>query len=89
MFHLCPLCNGLTSLEVACPVCTHQTIDYGKLDDFAGPYSPYEPLHQAAAMSQILLAETDREHYCVHVLYCANCNRDYRCKIQEWGSIVT
>lgn len=63
---ICPYCNGLKALEIACPSCNNIMRDAGTLQEALGPYSPYEEnslIHQ--------------QFGCVHRLFCDTCNSEY------------
>ena len=64
----CPLCNSLISLHQVCPQCNQALLDGGRVEDFLGPYAPYEEL------------DTDWEP-CTHLIYCPACGQDWRVAI--------
>jgi hypothetical protein len=67
---VCPLCNGMQSVNTCCRHCGVKLTDAGKLSDYRGPYSPY----MDAASLQHFAPDT----YCVHLLTCPKCGRDSR-----------
>lgn len=80
MFHVCPLCNGLISLEFHCPNCLNPAVDCGKRDDYVEPYAPYSELGEAIPSTDDkalpfkchLTGSTPMK--CLHMLYCDVCN---------------
>lgn len=76
MAYVCSLCNGLASLDFACPDCGEQMEDKGEVEDYLGPYSPYAELHVGE------LAE-GRGGYCTHLFSCPACGRDKRVRIEQ------
>ncbi|OPA80043.1 hypothetical protein BVG16_04645 [Paenibacillus selenitireducens] len=83
MSYYCPLCNGLMISNITCPACSLVTIDYGKLEDYEGPYSPYA----GDDVLESSTSETTQEDVsvCTHLLYCDPCQRYYQCRIHEWS----
>lgn len=65
MERVCPLCNSLQKIEIRCPNCNVYLTDGGVITDYFGPYSPY-------------IESSQQNEFCVHLLYCANCNYDIR-----------
>ncbi|MGI6066107.1 MAG: hypothetical protein ACOYI2_06400 [Bacillota bacterium] len=72
MFFGCPLCNGVDSPGI-CPNCGVLMEDLGVLENFFGPYDPYED-------------ESDGS--CVHLICCPNCHYDFRQKVQYHHSLL-
>lgn len=64
---ICPYCNGLSSLEVACPACSNSMHNNGTVQEVLGPYSPYEEN-----------SKLQEQRQCVHLLYCRYCHRQYQ-----------
>lgn len=75
MDKVCPICNGLQTLNVHCPRCGHLMADGGAVEDYLGPYSPY--------FRSQMLDEIDSSH-CVHLLTCPYCEYDTR---SAWAMI--
>lgn len=73
MFHVCPLCNGIISPVFQCPNCLNPAIDSGKLEDYLGPYAPYQPddLSEAHFTMQ---ADGSTNELCLHIVYCEHCH---------------
>lgn len=68
--YACPICNGLSSLSIFCPICHHIVEDHGRVSDLFGDYSPYQSID--------LCKRSDgwidlRNHICVHQIYCSSC----------------
>jgi len=70
MQQICPVCNGMVTLNVPCSDCGKNMEDQGHASDYFGPYSPYEEdmwprlTGQAAGVSSFK---------CVHFLQCPLC----------------
>ena len=77
---ICPVCNGLAPMEAACPRCSAQAEDAGRLGDYYGPYSPYRPIDDIR-MSNGYPDVDDR--VCPHTAYCAACRETFVAWIQE------
>ncbi|HEY0828640.1 MAG TPA: hypothetical protein VGE40_11130 [Bacilli bacterium] len=80
MLYNCPVCNGLQDLTVLCPKCQHQAVDHGRIDDYAGPYSPYRPIDDLKLTNGF---PDLVNHQCVHVAYCKECNYLFTSVIDE------
>jgi hypothetical protein len=78
MEQVCPLCNGLRQIETYCPRCGHRLTDGGTLQDFFGPYSPYEERNTYGDLASF--AEAGQ---CVHLFFCPDCDYDQRTAIQQ------
>ncbi len=74
---ICPLCNGLSRLELSCPLCGAQLEDQGFLGNYYGPYSPYE--------DEKNLDRTDGvgPGQCIHLFSCPVCGYDHRLVINS------
>ncbi|MFX3624169.1 MAG: hypothetical protein ACE3JP_09035 [Ectobacillus sp.] len=76
---MCPICNGLSNEAYICPSCSGQLRDCGKTVDYLDDYSAY--------MDQQLLEKVDglsheeSNTYCLHLFYCAQCQKEYEMKI--------
>ncbi len=69
----CPVCNGLVDLNLNCPRCGEKMKDDGSLDNFLGPYSPYEEHN----LLHMMIADEETAH-CVHLVSCPKCGEDHR-----------
>jgi hypothetical protein len=78
VFQGCSLCNGVGSVGI-CPQCGYPLEDYGMIEDFLGPYSPYEN-------DKILEWDNKQEKglpaTCEHLVYCKNCQYDMRIQVK-------
>ncbi|NEZ43975.1 hypothetical protein [Paenibacillus alvei] len=72
MFHVCPLCNGIISTEIICPNCLNPATDSGKLEDYVGPYAPYQP--DESTSHEIMLHDGSVSMQCLHIIYCEHCH---------------
>lgn len=81
MSYYCPVCNGLQSMSVLCPACRQAARDFGRTDDFLGPYSPYRPIDDLKLTNGFpdLI-----NHECVHLMYCENCRNSFMVNVKEW-----
>ncbi|TYP71316.1 hypothetical protein BCM02_110268 [Paenibacillus methanolicus] len=81
---LCPVCNGLESLFALCRSCGQPAADCGRLSDYSGPYSPYEPdpdLHNTdAAATSVFSAELT----CKHLVSCPVCGMSEETAVKQW-----
>lgn len=66
MDNLCPVCNGFVELRATCTNCNHPMDDRGKLEDYYGPYSPYEE-------NDLITATGGSGSTCYHVAFCPKC----------------
>lgn len=76
---ICPVCNGLEILDFYCPNCSHLTNDCGLVNNYWGPYSPYEANYNLFSSK-----ETDFEsEICIHLVSCPECEKDTRVSIKK------
>lgn len=68
MEKLCPICNALEEINKECPLCGNKLLDGGVIQNYLGPYSPY--------MEAETIPLNMNTNYCIHLLYCSNCNFD-------------
>ncbi|MGD0152592.1 MAG: hypothetical protein ABSC17_02350 [Thermacetogeniaceae bacterium] len=66
----CPVCNGLNQIMHNCPDCGAQMIDYGGLESYYDPYSPYEELVDVTGRDLPITGDGQ----CIHLLQCPQCN---------------
>ncbi|MCL4440797.1 MAG: hypothetical protein M1609_09490 [Firmicutes bacterium] len=71
----CPVCNGLTEKTMPCPECGELMKDDGMVENYYGPYSPYE---NTDTYEPPLFWELAPVLPCVHLFSCPLCGRDTR-----------
>ena len=74
---VCPLCNGINTIEVNCTICGARMVDKGPVTDYLDDYSPYLPFEITQMVDG---GEHDK---CVHIFQCTNCNYDKRIEINK------
>lgn len=79
---VCPLCNGLSQMEVNCPSCGQYLEDNGKMMDYLDDYSPYMPIEQMK-LENGYLSDYEKEE-CLHYLICPQCGYHKIQPFQEW-----
>jgi hypothetical protein len=79
----CPVCNGLQSLSTKCSECQTSSLDFGRFNDYLGPYSPYRPIEDISMTNGFPDIE---EHSCMHMMCCPNCNSSFIVGVKEWGA---
>lgn len=72
-YMMCPLCNGLDSLQTNCPDCRSPLVDSGRRQDYAGPYSPYGSEDQYESSSD----QPQSQSSCEHIVECPQCHSIY------------
>ncbi len=78
---LCPVCNGLQLLQESCPACNGEAVDFGRLSDLAGPYSPYGQIDEQLSHDDIQMHDSP---ICKHLIYCPSCTQKTEVSITEW-----
>lgn len=81
MAFICPLCNGMEAPSPHCPQCGEAMGDQGMIEDFFGPYSPYQERDLYMWQQEIGSPELG-DDYCVHLFYCPHCQYDYHVPIK-------
>ncbi|GBF10320.1 hypothetical protein TEPIDINF_001651 [Tepidibacillus infernus] len=81
MSYICPVCNGLMSLEATCPHCHHQLDDFGRIDQLWGPYSPYREINELRLINGY--PDDEQNHQCIHITSCPACGQDQIIRIDE------
>lgn len=81
MEQVCPLCNGLAQINQPCPNCGIVMEDKGALENFYGPYSPFQELD---SIRMLTMPEAARPNQCVHLIACSHCGLDQRVPITQW-----
>jgi hypothetical protein len=80
---LCPVCNGMQSIQLACPTCSNTMEDGGKLTDRFGPYAPYVP-HDEEELSLSSRAGA-AEETCSHIATCPSCGGWHEVRVVVLG----
>lgn len=78
---ICPLCNGLEAPSAACPKCGENMDDQGNIEDYFGPYSPYQERDLYMWQQEIENPELG-DDYCVHLYSCPHCQYDYHVPVK-------
>lgn len=76
----CAICNGTEKADTRCPACGTELDDYGRFNDFLGPYAPYRDIDDISMSNGYRDAA---RHICMHVLSCPACNRSYTVGFRE------
>ncbi|MGI6684420.1 MAG: hypothetical protein ACOX47_02775 [Bacillota bacterium] len=77
MFVGCGLCNGVSTPGL-CPICGSEMEDLGMVEDYKGPYSPYQDAE---------LIEWEHKNnkqgalICIHLVECPKCKYNERLEI--------
>jgi len=67
----CTVCNGMEALSAVCPHCeSGSASDYGRVNDYYGPYAPYRPIEDISMTNGY--PDVARNE-CMHMLYCEAC----------------
>lgn len=69
---ICPVCNGMEELSSRCGVCGNSVVDEGRATDWLGPYAPYSPPEQPAALASAGPDASVPED-CQHAVRCPAC----------------
>ena len=77
---LCPVCNGLESITKTCPRCSHKMSEMGSIDNYLGPYSPYQDLELMELSNGLYSPGPDP---CMHLLYCESCRVEKKVLIDK------
>jgi hypothetical protein len=77
----CPVCNGLHRLSAECSVCHANALDFGRFNDYLGPYSPYRAIEDISMTNGY---PDVAEHSCMHLVSCPVCNHSFVVEIKEW-----
>ena len=68
---ICPLCNGLYTIEKRCVRCNHLMEDQGAIVNFYDEYSPY-------LLDDITNNDDGlSKNKCLHLFRCINCEFEY------------
>ncbi|HHU64170.1 MAG TPA: hypothetical protein GXZ32_08235 [Clostridiales bacterium] len=77
---ICPVCNGLEEHQSFCPRCGSYMKEMGALQDFFGPYSPYQ---EQDTVNLPVEYQQVCEQACVHLYRCSNCGIEDRVTIKK------
>jgi hypothetical protein len=77
---MCPVCNGLTSIQDHCPKCSSLMNDSGKMSDFFAPYSPYREIDDVNMTNGF---PDVKQHQCLHLAYCESCGYEQVLAFEE------
>lgn len=77
---ICPVCNGLSSINQLCPNCGSNLLDGGIILDYDGPYSPYQDRNMIEFITGIA---AERDGSCIHLYYCPACHWDTRIAVSK------
>jgi len=80
MSYICPVCNGITTIQAFCSNCYHNLDDYGRIDDIWEPYSPYREIDDLKMTNGF---DDLKNHQCVHIATCPVCGKDQIVKVDE------
>ncbi|MGI5840210.1 MAG: hypothetical protein ACOX8W_11195 [bacterium] len=80
MHRICPVCNGLFSIDRFCPKCGEKLVDGGIIQDYDGPYSPYQDRDIIEFITDLA---TEQNGSCVHLYYCPVCRWDTRLAVDK------
>lgn len=71
---MCPLCNGLDSLQSSCSECGTVMVDEGRYLDYFDDYSPYLEIDGMKLFDGI--SDDQKNEQCPHVFTCSSCNTE-------------
>jgi len=74
---VCPVCNGTQKLNRKCKACQCQMEDAGQIENYYGPYSPY----QEQATLNTLPPESGPSS-CMHLCRCPDCGCEEKVPVQ-------
>lgn len=78
---ICPVCNGLKTLQMNCRNCQNRLVDYGRMMDYYDDYSPYMSIDLMKLEDGY--PDTYKEHKCPHLYHCPQCQHDEVILIKE------
>ncbi len=76
----CPVCNGISSVTKPCPHCGNFMEDSGRLENYYGPYSPYDNMELYKPLEAWNPADTLA---CIHLFSCPGCGYDSRLAFRQ------
>ena len=71
--NICPVCNGLITLEQSCPDCKEILEDSGQIENLMGPYAPYEEHGRLS----------EKKGNCIHQIVCPYCDKTWNVKVNK------
>lgn len=74
--NICPVCNGLITLEESCPDCKETLEDNGHLENLLGPYAPYEENEETKNLDE-------KRGNCLHKVVCPYCERTWNIEVNK------
>ncbi|WP_078552591.1 hypothetical protein [Bacillus alkalicellulosilyticus] len=78
---ICPICNGLESVNLLCESCQGPVEDRGRLMDLFDDYSPYLDIEGMKMINGI--PDDQKLHECTHVLVCPTCGTEQLYIVKE------
>ncbi len=78
---MCPLCNGLDSLQSSCQQCGTMLMDEGRYMDYFDDYSAYLEIDEMKLVDGI--SDDQKNEQCPHVFTCQTCNTESVVLIKE------
>lgn len=71
----------MKQLDIKCPLCNKNATDCGRYDEYLGPYAPYRQIDDLRLTNDF---NDLKNHQCIHVGYCAQCNLTLNVSVNEW-----
>lgn len=78
---ICPICNGISDLEVYCKNCNYVMEEKGRLMDFYDDYSAYMEIDQLKLEDGYPTTYSNKQ--CPHLYYCNHCENEQVVLIKE------
>ena len=75
---VCPICNGLITLEQSCPNCQEILEDTGYIENLFGPYAPYE---EKGKLTDIDISK--KKGNCIHQIVCPHCDKTWTINVNK------
>ncbi|WP_068773933.1 hypothetical protein [Paenibacillus sp. FJAT-26967] len=83
MSSYCPVCNGMETLTAICPGCSGPAADFGRYNDYLGPYAPYREIEEIGLSNGYPDVLSNR---CMHIVGCEGCGQNRVVAIEEIAS---
>ena len=74
--NICPICNGLITLQETCPNCKEITEETTNPDTIYDPYAPYES-------QDIFYNDLQDNQHCIHQVLCPNCGNAWNISVNK------